>query len=315
MVRKALKRPITIIVLFMGLLLFSVMAIRTIPIDIFPKLNAPTIYVIEQYGGMSAQQMEGFFATRMQDQFLYVNGIKTIESKNIQGLSLIKLTFYENTDMAEASAQVALQVNRTMAFFPPGALPPQVVRFDASSLPVGELVFSSKTRPLKDIFDLAITRVRPLFATVPGLSAPPPFGSNARSVLINVNPEKLRMYNMSADEVTDAIARNNAITPSGNLRVDSIMYVTSINSLETKVQHFEDIPIRSNGSQSIYVRDVATVADGADITVDYALVNGKRSVYIPVVKTADASTWEVVQTLKKNLPEMQNLLPDDIKIS
>ena len=299
----------------MGLLLFSVMAIRTIPIDIFPKLNAPTIYVIEQYGGMSAQQMEGFFATRMQDQFLYVNGIKNIESKNIQGLTLIKLTFYENTDMAEASAQVALQVNRTMAFFPPGALPPQVVRFDASSLPVGELVFSSRTKPLKDIFDLALTRVRPLFATVPGLSAPPPFGSNARSVLINVNPERLRMYNLSADEVVEAIAHNNAITPSGNLRIDSMMYVTSINSLESKVEHFGDIPVKSNGTSSIYVHDVATVADGADITVDYALVNGKRSVYIPVVKTADASTWEVVQTLRKRIPEMKNLLPDDIDIS
>src|SRR6201996_4206298 len=265
MVRAALKRPITIVVLFMGLLLFSVIAVRSIPIDIFPKLNSPTIYVIEQYGGMSAQQMEGFFATRMQDQFLYVNGIKTIESKNIQGLSLIKLTFYENTDMAEASAQVALQVNRTMAFFPPGALPPQVIRFDASSLPVGELVFSSKTRPLKDIFDLAITRIRPLFASVHGLTAPPPFGSNARSILINVSPEKLRMFNLSADEVVQAIVKNNTMTPSGNLRVDSTMYITSINSLETKVQHFEDIPIRSNGSETVYVRDVATVADGADI--------------------------------------------------
>ncbi len=315
MVRTALKRPITILVLFIGLLLFSIMAVRTIPIDIFPKLNSPTIYVIEQYGGMSAQQMEGFFATRMQDQFLYVNGIKNIESRNIQGLSLIKLTFYEGTDMAEASAQVALQVNRTMAFFPPGALPPQVVRFDASSLPVGELVFSSKTRSLKEIFDLAITRVRPLFATVPGLAAPPPFGSNARSVLINVNPEKLRMYNLSADEVVEAIARNNAITPSGNLRVDSIMYVTSINSLEGKVEHFEDIPIRSNGRTSIYVEDVASVVDGADITVDYALVNGKRSVYMPIVKTADASTWEVVQNLRTRIPEMKTLLPDDVDIS
>ncbi len=291
------------------------MAIRSIPIDIFPKLNSPTIYVIEQYGGMSAQQMEGFFATRMQDQFLYVNGIRNIESKNIQGLSLIKLNFYENTDMAEASAQVALQVNRTMAFFPPGALPPQVVRFDASSLPVGELVFSSKTRSLKEIFDLAITRVRPLFATVPGLSAPPPFGSNARSVIINVKPEQLLMYNLSADEVVQAIAKNNAITPSGNLRINNIMYVTSINSLESKVQHFEDIPVKSNGSTSIYVKDIASVVDGADITVDYALVNGKRSVYIPVVKTADASTWEVVQTLRQRIPEMKSLLPDDVDIS
>jgi multidrug efflux pump subunit AcrB len=315
MIRAALKRPITVLVFFIGLLLFSVMAVRSIPIDIFPRLNLPTIYVIEQYGGMSAQQMEGFFATRMQDQFLYVNGIKNIESRNIQGLSLIKLTFYENTDMAEASAQVALQVNRTMAFFPPGALPPQVVRFDASSLPVGELVFSSKTRPLKEMFDLAITRVRPLFATVPGLSAPPPFGSNARSVLINVSPEKLRMFNLSADEVVAALTKNNAITPSGNIRLDSMMLVSSINSLEGTVQHFEDIPVRSNSGNVIYVRDVATVADGADITVDYALVNGKRSVYIPVVKTADASTWEVVQTLRKRIPEMKSLLPDDVDIT
>ena len=315
MIPLALRRPITILVIFLGLMLFSVVALRTIPIDIFPKLNAPTIYVIEQYGGMSAQQMEGFFATRMADQFLYINGIKTIESKNIQGLTMLKLNFYEGTDMGEASAQVALQVARSQAFFPPGALPPQVIRFDASSLPVGELVFSSKNVNLKDIFDVAITRIRPLFASVPGLTAPPPFGSNARSVLINVNPEKLRMFNLSPDEVTQAIVRNNAMTPSGNLRVDSIMYITSVNSLESKVQHFGDIPIKSNGTTTIYVRDVATVADGADITVDYALVNGKRSVYIPIVKTADASTWDVVQNLRKHIPEMQSLLPDGVKVS
>src|ERR1022692_900637 len=166
MVRTALKRPITILVLFMGLLLFSIMAVKTIPIDIFPKLNLPTIYVIESYGGMSPQQMEGFFATRMQDQFLYINGVQNIESKNIQGLTLIKLSFYENTDMAEASSEVALQVNRVMKFFPPGALPPQVIRFDASSLPVGELVFSSKTKTLNEIYDLATTRIRPMFSTV-----------------------------------------------------------------------------------------------------------------------------------------------------
>jgi multidrug efflux pump subunit AcrB len=315
MIPISLRRPITILVIFLGVLLFSVVALRTIPIDIFPKLNAPTIYVIELYGGMSAQQMEGFFATRMADQFLYINGIKNVESKNIQGLSILKLSFYEGTDMGEASAEVALQVNRSTAFFPPGALPPQVIRFDASSLPVGELVFSSKTRPLKDIFDLAITRIRPLFATVPGLTAPPPFGSNARSVLINVDPEKLRMFNVSADEVVKAISKNNAMTPSGDLRVDSVMYITTVNSLESKVQHFEDIPIKSNGTTTIYVRDVAKVADGADITVDYALVNGKRSVYIPIVKTADASTWDVVQNLRKHIPEMKGLLPGDVDVS
>ena len=314
MVRAALKRPITILVLFTGLLLFSFMAIRTIPIDIFPKLNLPTIYVIESYGGMSPQQMEGFFATRMQDQFLYVNGIRNMESKNIQGLTLIKLTFYENTDMAEASAQVALQVNRASKFFPPGALPPQVIRFDASSLPVGQLVFSSQTKSLKEIYDLAVTRVRPMFSTVAGLSAPPPFGANSRSIVVSVDPEKLRRFNISPDQVVESITKNNAITPSGNLRVDSLMYVTTVNSLEERVQHFEDIPITTNGSASVFIHDIATVADAADVTVDYALVNGKRSVYIPVVKTADASTWGVVQSLKAKIPEMQNLLPEDVNI-
>lgn len=301
-------------VLFTGLLLFSFMAIRKIPIDIFPKLNLPTIYVIESYGGMSPQQMEGFFATRMQDQFLYVNGIKNMESKNIQGLTLIKLTFYENTDMAEASAQVALQVNRASKFFPPGALPPQVIRFDASSLPVGQLVFSSSSKSLKEIYDMAVTRVRPMFSTVAGLSAPPPFGANSRSIVVSVDPEKLRRFNISPDQVVESITRNNAITPSGNLRVDSLMYVTTVNSLEEKVQHFEDIPITTNGSASVFIHDVATVADAADVTVDYALVNGKRSVYIPVVKTADASTWDVVQSLKARMPEMQSLLPEDVKL-
>jgi len=290
------------------------MAVRSISIDIFPKLNLPVIYVIEQYGGMSAQQMEGFFATRMQDQFLYVNGIKNIESKNIQGLSLIKLTFYENTNMAEASAQVALQVNRTMAFFPPGALPPQVIRFDASSLPVGELVFSSKTRNLADIFDLAMTRIRPLFATIPGLTAPPPFGSNARTAVIDVDPAKLSAYNLSADEVVNAITQNNIMTPSGNLRVGNIMYVTTVNSLEDSIRDFGSIPIRSNGATTIFVRDVARVEDAADITVDYALVNGKRSVYMPIVKTPDASTLTVVNMLKSKIPEMKSLLPADVDL-
>ncbi|HVU85637.1 MAG TPA: efflux RND transporter permease subunit, partial [Puia sp.] len=315
MIKAALKRPITVLVLFMGLLLFSIAAIRTIPIDIFPRLNLPTIYVIESYGGMSPAQMEGFFSTRMMDQFLYVNGIKNIESKNIQGLTLIKLSFYETTNMAEASAQVALQVNRASKFFPPGALPPQVIRFDASSLPVGQLVFSSKTKSLKEIYDLVATRIRPMFASVAGLSAPPPFGANSRSIVVSVAPEKLRRFNISPDEVVEAIAKNNAMTPAGNLRIDSLMYLTTVNSLEENVQAFQDIPIVSKGPSTVFIHDIAKVSDASDVTVDYALVNGKRSVYIPVVKTAEASTWDVVQQLKSRLPEMKNLLPDDVGIS
>ncbi|WP_419801957.1 efflux RND transporter permease subunit [Mucilaginibacter sp.] len=315
MVTSALKRPITTLVITLSLLIFAVLSAIKIPIDIFPQLNLPAIYVIESYGGMSPQQMEGFFSTRLQDQFLYVNGIKSITSKNIQGLTMLKLSFYESTNMAEASAQVALQVNRAMKFFPPGALPPQVVRFDASSLPVGQLVLSSKTRSLKEIYDLATTRVRPLFSTIPGLSAPPPFGANSRSIIISVDPAKLRSYNLTPDEVVTALAKFNVMSPSGNLRLDNSMFITTINSLVQKVDEFGSIPVVTKNGVSVMVKDIARVTDGADITVDYALINGKRSVYIPAVKTADASTWSVVQNLKKKLPEMQSLLPDDVKIS
>jgi len=315
MVTSALKRPITVVVITLSLLIFAVLSAINIPIDIFPQLNLPTIYVIESYGGMSPQQMEGFFSTRLQDQFLYVNGIKGISSKNIQGLTLIKLEFYESTNMAEASAQVALQVNRAQAFFPPGALPPQVVRFDASSLPVGQLVLDSKTESLKDIYDMAATRIRPMFSTISGLSAPPPFGSNARSVILSVDPNKLRSYSLTPDEVVEALSKFNVMSPSGNLRVDNTIYVTSMNTLIKNTDSFGNIPVITKNGVPVYMKDIARVTDAADVTVDYALVNGKRSVYIPVVKTADASTWTVVQTLKSKLPEMQNLLPDDIKIS
>jgi multidrug efflux pump subunit AcrB len=315
LVSGALKRPITVVVINAGLAIFSIISILNIPIDIFPKLNSPTIYVIESYGGMSAQQMEGFFSTRLQDQFLYVSGIKNIESKNIQGLTIVKLVFYENANMAEASAEVALQVNRAMGFFPQGALPPQVIRYDASSLPIGELVFSSPTKSLNEIDDLAITRVRPMFAKVPGLTAPPPFGGNLRSVVINLDPDKLRSFNLTPDQVVESIAKNNVMTPSGNIRINNTMFITSANSLEQRVSDFEDIPVHTDAEQVVYVKDIATVEDAADVTVDYALVNGKRSIYIPIVKTADASTWDVVQSLKKTIPEMQSLLPDDVHIS
>ncbi|SHM09066.1 Multidrug efflux pump subunit AcrB [Mucilaginibacter sp. OK098] len=315
MVTSALKRPITVVVITLSLLIFAVLSAINIPIDIFPQLNLPTIYVIESYGGMSPQQMEGFFSTRLQDQFLYVNGIKNISSKNIQGLTLIKLSFYESTNMAEASAEVALQVNRAQSFFPPGALPPQVIRFDASSLPVGELVMDSKSESLKDIYDMAATKIRPMFATIPGLSAPPPFGSNARSIILSVDPNKLRSFNLTPDEVVDALSKFNVMSPSGNLRLGDQMYLTTMNSLIKNADNFGNIPVITKNGVPVYVKDIARVTDAADITVDYALINGKRSVYIPVVKTADASTWTVVQDLKSKLPEMQNLLPDNVKIS
>jgi multidrug efflux pump subunit AcrB len=180
---------------------------------------------------------------------------------------------------------------------------------------VGELVLRSPGKSMKEIYDLAATRIRPLFSTVPGLSAPPPMGANARSVVVSADPDKMRSYNITPDQIVEAIAKNNLMTPSGNLRIGNTLYVTTINSLERQVEDFSNIPVVTSGSNTVFIHDVARVADGSDITVDYVLIDGKRSVYIPVVKTADASTWEVVSRLKAKLPEMQSLLPDDVQIS
>ena len=313
-VSAALKRPITFVVIFLSLLIFSIISVTKISIDIFPKLNLPAIYVIEPYGGMSPQQMEGYFSTGLQDLFLYVNGVKAIESKNIQGLTYMKITFYEGTNMAEATSQVGTYANRALKFFPEGALPPLVVRFDGSSLPVGELVFSSPNKSLNEIYDLASTRIRPMFATVPGLSATPAMGGTSRTVVVNVDPEKLRALSITPDEVVQAVAKANVMGPSGNLRVGNTMYLTTDNALEQKVEDFSKIPVKTDGDKTVFVGELAKVADAADVTVDYALINGRRSIYIPVVKTADASTWQVVKDLKARLPEMQSLLPDDVHV-
>ncbi|NCI45049.1 efflux RND transporter permease subunit [Sediminibacterium soli] len=315
LIQFALRKPITVIVVVAGIVLFSILAIRKSAIDIFPVVNAPTIYVAQTYGGLSPQQMEGFVTSYYEYHFLYITGIRAVESKSIQGLALIKLQFHEGTDMAAAMAEVISYATRARSFMPPGTVPPFVMRYDAGSVPVGQLVFSSPSRSLNEIQDLALFKVRPMFAALAGVSAPPPFGGNQRTVLIKADPERLRSYNITADELVTAIAKNNTIMPAGNIRTGDKMVITSSNSVVDNFKELENVTVKNTDGTVVSVRDLATVDNGADITTGYALINGKRSVYIPVTKRADASTWDVVQSIRKALPEMQAAIPDDIKVS
>ncbi len=314
MISAALRNPITVIVIILGIVIFSILALLSIPVDIFPKLNLPTIYIAQPYGGMAPNQMEGFIATRYQNQLLYVTGIKDIEVKNVQGLCLVKCTFYENVNMAQVSGEVANQVNRVMSYMPPGTVPPTVVRFDASSLPVGQLVFSSKQAGLNEMQDLASTLIRPMFSQIPGASAPPPFGGNERTIVVKVNPELMAGYQLTPHDIVKAVVDNNQISPAGNVRIGNLTVMTPNNTVVKNPEDFLNIPLLLNSGPTIFLRDVATVEDAADVTVGYALVNGKRSVYIPVTKTADASTMNVVNALKAKLPEMRALLPDYVDL-
>ncbi|GAB2555691.1 efflux RND transporter permease subunit [Spirosoma aerophilum] len=324
LITAALRRPITVLVILVGILLAAGLSIRRMPIDIFPRLGTPTIYVAQTYGGLSPQQMEGFVTSYYEYHFLYITGIKFVDSKSIQGLSLIKCQFQEGTDMASAMAEVVSYVNRARAFMPPNLQPPFIMRYDAGSVPVGQLVFSSPTRSLNEVQDLALFKVRPMFAALAGVSAPPPFGGNQRTVVVKADPERMRSYGLTPDELVTAIAKGNLLTPAGNLRVGDQLLITPQNTVVDNIKELENLPIKptrsgiSNGGNpagTVYVRDVATVDNGADITTGYALINGKRSVYIPVTKRADAATWDVVQRIKKALPEMQAAIPEDIKVS
>lgn len=315
LIRFALRKPITILVLVAGLFFFGIKAVTSVKIDIFPELDMPVIYVSHPFGGYTPTQMEAFFAKQYINIFLFVNGIKNIETKNIQGLTLMKINFYPGTNMAQAAAEVSAFSNRIQAAFPPGSNPPFIIRFDASTLPVGQLVLSSEKRSNNELLDMANVYVRSSFTSIPGLVASPPFGGNVRTVVIKADPELLRQHNLTPDQLVEAMRLNNQTAPSGNVRIGDKNYITPANTTIRTIKDFENIPLFKGGVQNLYLRDVATVEDGADVTSGYALVNGRRSVYLSIAKSADASTWEVVKNLKKALPKMQAQLPEDVKLS
>jgi multidrug efflux pump subunit AcrB len=315
LVRLALRRPITIMVIVAAIALSSILAVLRTRIDIFPTLDLPVIYVAQPYGGMSPQQMEGFISYYYEYHFLYINGIESVEAKSIQSTALLRLSFHAGTNMSEALAQTVSYVNRAHAFMPPGTVSPFVIRFDAGTLPVGYLVFSSPSRTLSEIQDLALNRVRPVFATLPGVSSPPPFGGNQRTIVINVDPQKLHAYGLSPDNVVQALTTGNSIQPAGNVDIGTTNAFVTTDSTVTQINDLLDIPLHPGSGASIYVRDVGSVKDTSDVLAGYALLNGQRTIYIPVTKRPDASTITVVNEVRQNIERFQSLIPQDIKIT
>jgi multidrug efflux pump subunit AcrB len=314
----ALRHPITVVVAVAALVVGSALAVLLPPqlggmkTDIFPALHLPVVYVAQPYGGMDPAQMEGLITNYYEYHFLYINGIDHVESRNVQGTALMKLTFHPGTDMAQAMAETVGYVNRARSFMPPGTVQPFVMRFDTGSVPVGYLVLRSKTRSIGYIQDKALFAVRPMFAALPGVSAPPPFGGNQKTVVISVDPDRLRAYNLSPDEVVQALTTGNTISPSGNIRVKDQMPIVPADTMIVNPRDLGNIPVRPGSD--IYLRDLGTIEVSTDIPTGYALVDGQRAVYILVNKRADASTLAVVNEVKKNLPRMQAAIPEDIEV-
>ncbi|RXM49137.1 efflux RND transporter permease subunit [Flavobacterium sp. YO12] len=315
LIRFALRKPISIMVIVLGLLFFGIKAAKEIKVDILPDMNLPVVYIAHSFNGYTPQQMEGYFTKMYVNMMLFTSGIESIETKNTQGLTLMKINFYEGTDMGQAIAEINALSNRSQVFLPPGAPPPFIIRFDASSQPVGQLVFKSNSKTNNELQDIANFTARPFLIKIPGLTTAPPFGGSPRTIEINIDPNKLRTHQLTPEQIVESISRNNITSPSGNIYVNDINYLTPTNNTIKEVADFGNIPIFKGGVDNVYIRDVATVKDGADITTGYALINGTRSVYINIAKSGNASTWEVVKNLKKAIPAIQNNLPDDVTIS
>ena len=309
----AMRRPITLMMGIVALLGAGVLALCQMRVDIFPALNEPQIYVINNYAGMDPSQIEGFITNVYEQNFQYVDGLKRIESKNVQNLVLIKLSFYPGTDMSAAMSQVVSLSNRARGQMPPSVLPPFVMRFDAANVPIGYLVLDSQDRPLGELTDLAMTRIRPLLGErIPGTVSFSPFGSNTRAIVITVDPDRLRSYNLSPEDVVSALNTGNIVSPSGNLYTEEEMPMVPTNALVRDAQELGEIPITPG--KNVYIHDVATIRDTTDINYGCALVNGRKSVYLPIVKKDTASTLTVVREVRDALPLFREVVPKDVQV-
>src|SRR5262249_24561360 len=310
----ALRHPYTVMVAIVAIVFGSVLAVSRMKIDIFPSLNLPVIYVAQPYGGLDPAQMEGLITNYYEYHFLYISGIHHVESKNIQGVALMKLYFHPDTNMAQAMAETINYVNRSRAFMPPGTVAPFVTRFDTGSVPVGYLVLEAKNAnyTIGQLQRMALFDVRPIFATRRGVSAPPPFGGSQRSIVLKVDPALLDSKGVTLQEVITALNAGNTISPSGNVYLDDQMPIVRVNAVAGNPQELGNIPVRPGSN--VCLRDIGEIKDATDIPTGYALVNGKRTVYMLVTKRADASTLSVVNAVKANMGRMQNVLPPDIEI-
>ncbi len=310
-IRWTLGRPYWLMSLLIAVIAMGVLSIISIPKDLFPDLHIPVIYVAQPYTGMSPEQMESFLVYNYEYHFLNLNNLERMESRSIQGLGMIKLVFHSGTDMAAAIAEVVNYANRAKAYMPAGTVPPYVLRFDAGSAPVGQLVFEDPAHryPLKTLQDAALFRIRPIFATVKGLMAPPPFGGSPRTIVIRVHPDRMRSYGFGPEQIVQALGQGNVIAPSGVLHLGQNLYTVPSNATVSRLEELKHIEVGRFQGVPVFMEDVAEVADDQDEEFGMALAESTPSIYVPVAKTADASTLDIVSQVKNLLPKVQAVLP------
>ena len=314
-VRLALRRPYTFVVMALLIALLGGAAIVSMPVDIFPYIDIPVVSVVWIYNGLSAEEMEKRVVTIYERTLTTtVNDIEHIESQSYNGVSVVRLFFQPNVKIDMAVAQVTAISQTLLRILPPGIFPPSVVKYDASSVPVLQLGLQSKTISEQELFDLAQNFIRTQLATVQGASIPLPFGGKNRQVMIDLNPDALYARQLSALDVSNALNLQNLILPAGTAKIGKREYSVRLNSSPLLLDQFNDLPIKNVNGATIYLRDVAQVRDGFSVQTNIVRTNGTRGALLTVLRSGQASTLDIVNGVKKALPKILAGLPPELQL-
>ena len=314
-VRIALNKPYTFVVMAMLIVIFGITAAIKTPTDIFPNIGIPVVAVVWTYNGLPPDDMSGrviyYYERTLSAQ---VNDIEHIESQSLAGYGVVKVFFQPNVNINSALAQITAASQTVLKLLPPGITPPYVLSFSASSVPILQLALSSDAMSQAEIFDAGQNFIRPQLATVAGTAVPSPYGGKVLQVQVDLNQDKLQAYGLSSQDVVNAIARQNVITPVGTEKVGKFEYVVDLNDAPTRIAELNNLPIRSVDGVPVYIHDVAYVHEGSPPQTNMVRVNGSNAVLMTILKTGSASTLDVIAGIKALLPKLRKSLPSSLHL-
>ena len=315
-VRLALRRPYTFVVMAVLIAILGGVAIATLPVDIFPYIDIPVVSIVWQYNGLTPEEMESRIVTNFERALTSnVIGIEHIESQSHQSVSAVRVYFHPNVQVDLALSQIVTQCQVQVRNMPPGTFPPQVLKYDAASVPILQLGLSSKTLKEQEIFDLGQNFIRTPLATVQGANISYPFGGKNRQIMVDLNLDELYAKQLSPIDVSNSLSLQNLILPAGTAKFAETEYPVRLNSSPSVIADFNNLPIKTVNGATIYMKDVATVHDGFVLQTNIVRTNGSRGVLMTVTRNGNASTISIVNAVKNALPRIMETLPKDLKLS
>ncbi|MCO5129437.1 MAG: efflux RND transporter permease subunit [Xanthobacteraceae bacterium] len=315
LVRIALSRPYTFVVLALLLLIVGPLAALRTPTDIFPEIRIPVIGVVWTYTGLPPDQMAGRITTPFQRALTTtVNDIEHIVANSYNGVGIIKIFFQPNVDIRTANAQVTAIAQTMIKQMPPGATPPLILNYSASTVPVIQIALAGEGLTEQNLFDIATNQLRTPLVTVPGAAIPWPFGGKQRQIRIDLDPVAMQSRGLSAQDVANALAAQNLITPVGTQKIGQFEYVIQLNNSPLRIQELGDLPIKTVNGAMVYIRDVGHVLDGNSPQTNIVHVDGGRSVLMMVLKAGSVSTLDIISGIKRKIEQVRDTLPESLKI-